>query len=90
VLGSLDEDAAAILVNYGCSPNALLDVLFGAGVPQGRLPFELPRSMAAVESSRPDLPSDTTDPLYPYRSGLSFPDAELTAAAATTGLAGAQ
>jgi len=90
VLGSLDEDAAAILVNYGCSPNALLDVLFGAGAPQGRLPFELPRSMAAVESSRPDLPSDTTDPLYPYRSGLSFPDAELTAAAATTGLAGAQ
>ncbi|HEY0934795.1 MAG TPA: glycoside hydrolase family 3 C-terminal domain-containing protein, partial [Trebonia sp.] len=59
-------------VNYGCAEDCLLDVLFGAAAPQGRLPFELPRSMAAVEASRPDLPSDTADPLYPYGFGLSY------------------
>lgn len=91
ILGSLDQDAAAILVNYGCSETALLEVVFGEAAPQGRLPFELPRSMAAVESSRPDLPCDTADPLYPYRFGLSFPEAELAAAtvsAPTTMLGG--
>ena len=29
--------------------------------------------MAAVEASRPDVPSDTADPLYPYGAGLDLP-----------------
>ena len=74
ILGELAENAAAIIVNYGCDEVALLDVIFGAAEPQGRLPFELPRSMAAVEASRPDLPSDTAEPLFPYRFGLSYQD----------------
>jgi beta-glucosidase len=65
---------AAIIVNYGCAEDCLLDVLFGAAAPQGRLPFELPSSMAAVEASLPDLPSDTAQPLYPYGFGLSYAD----------------
>ena len=72
ILGSLADDANAIIVNYGCAEDALLDVLFGAVAPQGRLPFELPRSMAAVEASFPDLPADTIDPLYPHGFGLSY------------------
>jgi beta-glucosidase len=72
ILGSLADDAAAVIVNYGCAEDCLLDVLFGAAAPQGRLPFELPRSMAAVEASRPDLPSDTVNPLYQYGFGLSY------------------
>ena len=28
--------------------------------------------MAAVEASRPDVPSDTVDPLYPHGFGLSY------------------
>jgi len=72
ILGTLAEDAAAIIVNYGCAEDSLLDVLFGAAAPQGRLPFELPRSMTAVEASLPDLPSDTAHPLYPHGFGLSY------------------
>jgi beta-glucosidase len=72
ILGSLADDASAIIVNYGCAEDALLDVLFGAVAPQGRLPFELPRSMAAVEASFPDLPADTIDPLYPHGFGLFY------------------
>jgi beta-glucosidase len=72
ILGTLADDAAAVIVNYGCAGNALLDVLFGAAVPHGRLPFELPSSMAAVAASRPDLPSDTERPLFPHGFGLSY------------------
>ena len=59
----------ALTVSFGASDAALLDALSGRIPPRGRLPFELPRSMAAVEASRPDVPSDTADPLYPYGSG---------------------
>jgi beta-glucosidase len=72
ILGTLADDAAAIIVNYGCAQDCLLDVLFGAAAPGGRLPFELPRSMAAVEASRPDLPSDTADPVYAHGFGLGY------------------
>ena len=72
ILGTLADDAAAIIVNYGCAEDCLLDVLFGAAAPEGRLPFELPRSMAAVAASRPDLPGDTADPVYPHGFGLSY------------------
>ena len=72
ILGPLADDAAAIIANYGCAEDSLLDVIFGVAAPQGRLPFELPRSMAAVEASLPDLPADTADPLYPYGFGLSY------------------
>ncbi|WP_424215400.1 glycoside hydrolase family 3 N-terminal domain-containing protein [Streptomyces sp. BI20] len=70
VLPEIAEHAAALLADYGASDEALLDVLLGHATPEGRLPFELPRSMAAVEASRPDVPNDTADPLFPHRHGL--------------------
>jgi beta-glucosidase len=72
ILGPLADDAAAIIVNYGCAEECLLDVLFGAAAPRGRLPFELPRSMTSVEASLPDLPGDTADPVYPHGFGLGY------------------
>ncbi|MFI6039504.1 hypothetical protein ACIBBD_36345 [Streptomyces sp. NPDC051315] len=52
---------------------ALLDVAFGRARAEGRLPFEPPRSMAAVEASRPDVPNDTRDPVFPYGHGVDLP-----------------
>ncbi|WP_282847147.1 glycoside hydrolase family 3 protein [Microbacterium oxydans] len=72
ILTPLAELAAAITVNWGASGAALLDVLSGAFPAQGRLPFDLPRSMAAVEASRPDVPFDTTDPLFRFGHGLAL------------------
>jgi beta-glucosidase len=54
------------------SSEALLDVLTGAAVAQGRLPFDVPRSMAAAEASRPDVPFDTEDPLFRFGHGLTL------------------
>jgi beta-glucosidase len=70
VLPEIAERAAVLIADYGASDAALLDVVFGRARPGGRLPFELPRSMKAVEASRPDVPGDTEDPLFPYGWGL--------------------
>lgn len=72
ILEPLVEPAAAVTVNWGASAEALLDVLTGRFAPQGRLPFDLPRSMAAVEASRPDVPFDTADPLFRFGHGLGY------------------
>ncbi|ALX66251.1 glycoside hydrolase family 3 protein [Microbacterium sp. XT11] len=72
ILTPIVEDAAAVTVNWGASSAALLDVLSGAAPARGRLPFDLPRSMAAVEASRPDVPFDTADPLFRFGHGLTL------------------
>lgn len=70
VLPEIAERAAALVADYGASDAALLDVVFGRAKPEGRLPFELPRSMKAVEASKPDVPDDTVNPLFPCGAGL--------------------
>jgi beta-glucosidase len=72
VLPEITAKAAALVADYGASDTALLDVAFGRARAQGRLPFELPRSMAAGEASRPDVPDDAEDPVFPYGHGLNL------------------
>ncbi|MGW8357351.1 glycoside hydrolase family 3 protein [Streptomyces wedmorensis] len=72
VLPEIAERAAALIADYGASDDALLDVAFGRAAAEGRLPFELPRSMTAVEASRPDVPNDTADPVFPHGHGLTL------------------
>ncbi|MGW0840903.1 glycoside hydrolase family 3 protein [Streptomyces sp. NPDC002787] len=72
VLPEIAAKAAALVADYGASDTALLDIAFGRARAEGRLPFELPRSMKAVEASRPDVPHDTEDPVFPYGHGLTL------------------
>jgi len=72
ILEPITDVAAAVTVNWGASGSALLDVLSGRASGGGRLPFDLPRSMAAVEASRPDVPFDTADPLFRFGHGLTL------------------
>ncbi|MBO0980906.1 glycoside hydrolase family 3 protein [Microbacterium sp. SD291] len=72
ILAPVVDSANAVVANWGSSAAALLDVLSGAFPAQGRLPFDVPRSMAAVEASRPDVPFDTADPLFRFGHGLSL------------------
>jgi len=64
--------AAGLVANFGASDAAVLDILFGRFPPRGRLPFELPASMAAVRAQKPDLPRDSANPLFSYGFGLSY------------------
>ena len=73
-LGTAIDDgvANAVVANWGVSPANLLDVLSGASPARGTLPFDVPRSTAAVEASRSDVPFDTADPLFRFGHGLSL------------------
>ncbi len=72
ILTNLQDKTLAILANFGISDNALFDVLSGISKPEGRLPFELPSSMEAVETQKSELPHDSRRPLYAYGFGLSY------------------
>ncbi|MBW9109781.1 glycoside hydrolase family 3 protein [Microbacterium ureisolvens] len=72
ILGPIVEAAAAVTANWGAGADALLDVLTGGTPATGKLPFDVPSSMAAVEASRPDVPFDTADPLFRFGHGLSL------------------
>jgi beta-glucosidase len=74
VLTDLVRDAAAVFGSYGSSDEAFLDVVFGDAQPEGSLPFDLPRSMAAVEASRSDIPFDSVDPIFTFGHGLRYGD----------------
>lgn len=65
ILSGFVASAAAILADFGAGDEALLSVLAGEHRAEGRLPLELPSSMAEVEASREDVPDDTANPLFP-------------------------
>ncbi|MFV0131975.1 glycoside hydrolase family 3 N-terminal domain-containing protein [Streptomyces sp. HMX87] len=72
VIPEIADRCAALLAAFGAGDRALLDVLFGRAAPRGRLPFQLPRSMAEVEAGRPDVPQESRDPLYAFGDGLRY------------------
>ena len=73
VLTELKGMSSALVGTFGVSDEAMLDVVFGKHNPVGKLPFELPSSMAEVEAQLEDVPDDTANPLFPYGWGLTYP-----------------
>jgi beta-glucosidase-like glycosyl hydrolase len=66
-------DVASVLVgSYGTCDDALVDALTGVIAPEGRLPFDLPRSMDQVRAHGEDVPG-YDDPLFPFGHGLTAP-----------------
>jgi beta-glucosidase len=72
ILTGVKDRATALIANFGVSDAALLDVITGVARPEGRLPFELPSSMAEVDAQRSDVPHDTAHPLYPIGFGRRY------------------
>ena len=72
VIPEIAARCAALLGEFGASDAAVLDVVFGRFAPVGRLPFELPSSMAAVRRQHPDAPYDSETPLFPFGHGLEY------------------
>jgi beta-glucosidase len=72
VIPEIAAEAAALLVNFGASDAAVLDVIFGRFAPAGKLPFELPSSMDAVRAQQSDVPYDSANPLFPFGHGLTY------------------
>lgn len=63
---------AAVFASSGTDDRPFVEVLFGQAEPEGSLPVDLPRSMAAVEASRNDVPFDTVDLLFRFGHGLRY------------------
>jgi beta-glucosidase len=72
VIPEISDRAKALLAEYGASDTAVLDVVFGRACPEGKLPFELPRSMEAVRRQKADVPYDSENPLYRFGFGMSY------------------
>ena len=72
VIPEISEAACALLAVFGASDVALLDVVFGRAEPEGRLPIQLPRSMDEVRIGRPDVPMESTDPLFDFGAGQTL------------------
>ena len=72
ILTDVMPHATAVLGDFGIADKPLLELLKGSLVFSGHLPFELPRSTAAVEEQKSDLPDDSAAPLFPWGFGLSF------------------
>lgn len=73
VLTDLLEVASVVVADYGTSDDALVDALTGAVPAVGRLPFDLPRSMADVRE-HPEDRVGFADPLF----ACGFPGAGFT------------
>lgn len=74
ILTPLLPHAASLIAEFGASDEAFARVIFGEAEPLGKLPIELPSSMAAVEASRPDVPSDSESPAFEFGFGLRYQD----------------
>ncbi len=72
ILTAVVGKAAAVVVNFGSSDEALMAVVTGKAKPEGKLPFELPRSMEAVRAQKPGVPDDSPDPLFKVGFGLGY------------------
>ncbi len=67
------KKAGAILAGFGVSDTALLDVLTGKYMPQGKLPFALANNLEAVIKNDPDAPGyPAKDTLFPFGFGLNY------------------
>ena len=72
VIPEITEAAQALIADYGASDQSVCEVFFGNASPKGKLPFELPSSMEAVENQKTDVPYDSEDPLFKFGFGMSY------------------
>jgi beta-glucosidase len=72
VIPEIAKHCAALMANFGASDAAVLDIIFGRFKPSATLPFELPSSMEAVRQQKPDVPSDSENPLFEYGFSLTY------------------
>ncbi|HEX9828508.1 MAG TPA: glycoside hydrolase family 3 N-terminal domain-containing protein [Flavobacteriaceae bacterium] len=58
VFSDIESKVDGILVEFGVSNSAILDIVSGAVEPSGLLPLQMPKNMATVEKQFEDVPND--------------------------------
>ncbi len=72
ILTEIVERAGAVLVNFGATDQAILDVIFENFNPEGKLPFDMPSDWESVLNQKEDVPFDLDNPLFEFGYGLSY------------------
>lgn len=72
ILTNVKDKARALIVTFGASDAAIVDVAMGNAKPKGRLPFDLPSTAASLESQDPAISDDIVDPLYRTGFGIQL------------------
>ena len=78
VMSEFEREADGIVVEFGVSRAAVLDIVFGEHLPSGRLPIQIPRDMDAVEMHCEDRALDIAPHVdeagnaYDYGFGLTY------------------
>ena len=72
ILTEIVERAGAVLVNFGTTDQAILDVIFENFNPEGKLPFDMPSDWESVLNQKEDVPFDLDNPFFEFGYGLSY------------------
>ena len=78
VMAELEPYADAVLVDYGVSPQAVLDVITGRFIPCGLLPLQMPADMDTVERQAEDEAfdmecyKDSEGHIYEFGFGMNY------------------
>ncbi len=72
VIPEIVKEASAVLGHFSISDEAIANLISGVSAPEGKLPFEMPSSMAAVERQNEDVPFDSENPLFSFGYGLRY------------------
>jgi beta-glucosidase len=78
VMEEFESSADAILVHFGSSDRAILELLSGQAEPSGLLPLQLPANMRAVEEQLEDVPHDmvchvdSENHIYNFAFGMNW------------------
>ncbi len=72
VAPEINAASTAVIADFECQDEIILEMVFGKFNPSGRLPLEIPSSSQAVEDQLEDVPYDSKNPLYPFGYGLTY------------------
>ena len=70
VIPKINAATQALIGDFDCSDEIIMELIFGQFQPSGQMPFELPSSLEAVQQQKEDVPYDSKNPLYPFGAGL--------------------
>ena len=72
ILTELNDMSDGLIGTFGVYDSVLFEMIFGRFDPQGKLPFEIPSSMAAVMAQQEDMPDDSEAPVFEFGHGLTY------------------
>ncbi|MBT8183807.1 MAG: glycoside hydrolase family 3 C-terminal domain-containing protein, partial [Eudoraea sp.] len=72
VIPNINAASKAVIADFECQDEIILELIYGKFNPTGKLPVELPSSAEAVENQLEDVPYDSKNPLYTFGHGLSY------------------